>query len=138
MTTPTTWPGDWLRGVLEMAVLRVLVDEPQSYGYAMSLALDAAGLGTIKGGTLYPLLARLEESGQVRSRWEVGDGGPGRKYYEITPAGRAQLAERTAAWCSFADATASFLRNGRSGIPAPLTTRTEGAPAPALTSSDPA
>mgnify|MGYP003376122094 CR=1 FL=1 len=32
MSSTTTWPGDWLRGVLEMAVLRVLANEPSSYG----------------------------------------------------------------------------------------------------------
>ena len=59
-TSSTPWPGDWLRGVLEIAVLRCLADGGPSYGYAIALALEEAGLGQVKGGTLYPLLGRLE------------------------------------------------------------------------------
>ncbi len=117
MSTTVNWPGDWLRGVLEMAVLRVLATEPASYGYAISVALERHGLGAVKGGTLYPLLARLEQAAHVETRWEAGDGGPGRKYYTITDSGRAHLASASAAWCEFAETTASFLREDAAGIP---------------------
>jgi PadR family transcriptional regulator PadR len=117
MSTTVNWPGDWLRGVLEMAVLRVLANEPASYGYAISVALERHGLGAVKGGTLYPLLARLEQAAHVETRWEAGDGGPGRKYYTITDSGRSHLAAASAAWCEFAETTASFLREGAPGIP---------------------
>ena len=118
MCATTTWPGDWLRGVLEMAVLRVLATEPASYGYAISVALERNGLGAVKGGTLYPLLARLEQAAYVQTRWEAGDGGPGRKYYTITDSGRSHLSSTSAAWCEFAQTTASFLREDAPGIPA--------------------
>ena len=119
MSATTTWPGDWLRGVLEMAVLRVLATEPASYGYAISVALERNGLGAVKGGTLYPLLARLEQAAYVQTRWEAGDGGPGRKYYTITDSGRSHLESAAASWCAFAETTASFLRAEAPGIPAP-------------------
>ena len=110
MSATTTWPGDWLRGVLEMAVLRVLATEPASYGYAISVALERNGLGAVKGGTLYPLLARLEQAAYVQTRWEAGDGGPGRKYYTITERGTAYLLDATAQWCAFADTMTTLLR----------------------------
>ena len=109
MSSTTTWPGDWLRGVLEMAVLRVLANEPSSYGYAISVALDRNGLGTVKGGTLYPLLARLEQAAHVETRWEAGDGGPGRKYYTLTASGRSELSRLTLRWAEFTEVTRNLL-----------------------------
>ena len=129
MSTTTNWPGDWLRGVLEMAVLRVLANEPSSYGYAISVALDRNGLGTVKGGTLYPLLARLEQAAHVETRWEAGDGGPGRKYYTITDSGRAHLAATASAWSAFAGLATDFLRGP--GIPDPPDAGSAAAPAAA-------
>lgn len=58
-----------------------------------------------RGGTLYPLLARLEAEQMVESSWRAGDGGPGRKYFTLTAAGRDELANRTALWARFVDAT---------------------------------
>ncbi|MFC7481033.1 PadR family transcriptional regulator [Luedemannella flava] len=83
------WPSEWLRGVLELCVLGVLADGP-TYGYAIAQRLEEAGLGVVKGGTLYLLLARLEADGFVESSWQAGDGGPGRKYFSSpAPARRA-------------------------------------------------
>jgi PadR family transcriptional regulator PadR len=119
------WPGDWLRGVLEMAVLRVLADTTRSYGYAISVALERQGLGAVKGGTLYPLLGRLEAAGHVATQWEAGEGGPGRKYYTITPTGRKHLERAGAAWCAFAETTAAFLRGEPAGLPPAVATVTQ-------------
>jgi PadR family transcriptional regulator PadR len=106
----TRWPGEWLRGALGLCVLGVLADGP-TYGYAISQQLVKAGLGTVKGGTLYPLLARLESDGFVESSWRAGDAGPGRKYFTLTTAGRNELATRSQAWDQFVDATRRTLSN---------------------------
>ena len=103
-----TWPGDWLRGPLQLAVMRVLLDGP-TYGYAIATRLEQAGFGTVKGGTLYPLLGRLETAGLVETRWEQGEGGPGRKYFDLTPEGRVEFAETSAQWHAFARLTTTFL-----------------------------
>lgn len=105
---PAPWPSEWLRGVLDLCVLRVLADGA-TYGYAISARLAEHGLGAVKGGTLYPLLARLEASGDVVVEWRAGDGGPGRKYYELTEAGRAQLQARSERWTTFTETTAGLL-----------------------------
>lgn len=101
MTEDRDWPGEWLRGVLPQAVLRVLDDGP-TYGYALAARLAEAGIGEIKGGTLYPLLGRLEAAGHLTVEWRAGEGGPGRKYYEITPEGRRHLHDLVGRWRSFA------------------------------------
>ncbi len=104
MTPDQPWPGEWLRGVLEVCVLRVLADG-ETYGYAIAARLADNGLGVVKGGTLYPLLNRLELAGLVTTQWRAGDGGPGRKYYQLTDDGQHEL-ERTAAhWACFTEVT---------------------------------
>lgn len=94
------WPGDWIRGVLPLCVL-ALVAEEETYGYAVAQRLQAAGLGVVKGGTLYPVLTRLEQEGLLVSSWRAGEAGPGRKFFTATPAGLAALCERSAAWTTF-------------------------------------
>lgn len=93
-----------MRGVLEVCVLRILSEGP-TYGYAIGAALADRGLGTVKGGTLYPLLSRLETAALVEVEWRAGDGGPGRKYYALTPAGRTELNRQTSDWLAFTDLT---------------------------------
>ncbi len=103
-----SWPPEWLRGVLEVCVLGELANGP-TYGYAIASSLQHAGLGTIKGGTLYPLLSRLETAGLVEVEWRAGDGGPGRKYYLLTEAGRGELSRLAEDWVDFADRTTRFI-----------------------------
>ncbi|MBB5789204.1 PadR family transcriptional regulator [Jiangella mangrovi] len=102
------WPAEWMRAVLPLSVLSVVADE-ETYGYVIARRLDDAGFGTVKGGTLYPILGRLEDDGLVTSSWREGDGGPGRKYFTATPAGRAALAERSERWAAFAATTHGLL-----------------------------
>lgn len=80
--------------------MRVLLDGP-SYGYAIIQRLAAAGLGEIKGGTLYPLLGRLEQAGHVEVEWRPGDGGPGRKYFALTEDGRTYARSSAHQWAAF-------------------------------------
>jgi PadR family transcriptional regulator PadR len=91
-----------MRAVLPLSVLAVVAAE-ETYGYAIAQHLQAAGLGTIKGGTLYPVLNRLEHDGLLSSSWREGAGGPGRKFFAVTDRGRVELAERTVAWRTFTE-----------------------------------
>lgn len=102
------WPSEWTRAALPGAVLAI-VDREAAYGYLIAQRLASAGLGVIKGSTLYPLLARLEQDGDLSSRWEEGAGGPGRKYYTITAAGARRREELRDAWANFAAMTTLLL-----------------------------
>lgn len=108
MSEEQTWPGEWLRAVLSLAVLRV-IDGGATYGYAIASRLEAEGLGTVKGGTLYPLLGRLEDGGLVEAEWRAGEGGPGRKHYALTAEGRRTLRDQAAHWARFAELTRAHL-----------------------------
>jgi len=99
----------WLRGVLDLAVLATLQSAGTSYGYALIQSLTEAGIFDLKGGTIYPLLARLEQEGQVSSEWHAGDGGPGRKYFTITATGREVLVRSAAGWTDFSARIGSIL-----------------------------
>ncbi|MCI2178202.1 MAG: PadR family transcriptional regulator [Ancrocorticia sp.] len=101
-TARATWPAEWLRGALELCVLAVIA-RGSTYGYQISAELTKAGLGRIKGGTLYPLLARLEESELVTVEWRTGGSGPARKYYTLSEKGHAYYGERRKAWLAFSD-----------------------------------
>ena len=103
--------AQWLRGVLDLCVLTVL-SEQERYGYELAQQLEQAGFGKVKGGTLYPLLARLEKAGHVATEWRPGKRGPGRKYYTLTRAGRDMLRVQADEWRAFAKSVGKLMNRG--------------------------
>ncbi|WP_229398828.1 PadR family transcriptional regulator [Micromonospora okii] len=103
--------GQWLRGVLDLCVLGLLRDR-ESYGYQLAQALDAAGIGPIQGGTLYPVLLRLQRTGLVTAQWREGAAGPARKYYRITEDGRAALRQGGRDWVTFVRPVTGLVAEG--------------------------
>jgi DNA-binding PadR family transcriptional regulator len=75
-----------LTGPLER-VLRVFLADvaERQYGY------DLMRAARLSSGTLYPMLARLQDEGLVSSQWEPqpadAGGRPPRKYYQLTAEG---------------------------------------------------
>ena len=95
------------RGLLEVCVLSALCRE-DSYGY--QLVKDLSVCVEISESTLYPILRRLENSGEV-TVYSVEHNGRLRKFYSVTPAGRAQVAEFVASWREIA-AMYEFIKEG--------------------------
>lgn len=89
--------------MLSQSALAIVAAENTTYGYQILQRLERAGFGKIKGGTLYPILARLEAEGWITSSWGEGEGGPGRKFVSITDAGREEIAHRRSEWPGFAE-----------------------------------
>ena len=81
-------------------VVLAILSEEDSYGYAILQRVRELSEGRMEwtDGMLYPVLHRLERLGHVEARWEVAESGRRRKYYAITPQGRAQLAEEREQW----------------------------------------
>ena len=100
--------GQWLRGVLDLCVLALIAGQ-ESYGYQLAQALADAGFGPIQGGTLYPVLLRLQRTGLVTTRWQDGEAGPARKYYRITPTGVAVLRRDAEDWTAFAGVVGALM-----------------------------
>ncbi|MCP3977437.1 MAG: PadR family transcriptional regulator [bacterium] len=91
----------WLRGLLEACVLAVLQEAP-AYGYEIATRFEDAGFSRPKGGTLYPILARLEKDDLVEPKWVEGESGPSRKYYSLTRSGVATADAIAPEWELFA------------------------------------
>jgi DNA-binding PadR family transcriptional regulator len=81
-------------------IVLAILAEGDSYGYAILQRVRKLSGGRIEwtDGMLYPVLHRLERLGCLKARWEVAESGRRRKYYRITSAGRAQLAEDRKQW----------------------------------------
>ena len=90
--------NSWQRGLLSLACLRALQGNP-CHGYAVIQTLKTMGLN-YTAGTVYPVLNSLENSGMLRSQWQAGEGGPGRKVYELTAGGTLALETLNSLWQS--------------------------------------
>jgi PadR family transcriptional regulator PadR len=98
------------RGTLDMILLKLLAERPM-YGYELINTLEQRGgeAFQLKEGTLYPVLYRLEDAGLIAPRWETADRGVPRKYYTLTPDGKAQLGGLVAEWRAFTAAVEQLL-----------------------------
>ena len=97
-----------LRGVLDACLLAVIADRP-AYGYEMTRRLRERGLDAVAEGSIYPVLARLERDALVEAYREASNGGPPRKYYRLTHAGRDSLARWRDEWRAAAAAIDAVL-----------------------------
>jgi PadR family transcriptional regulator PadR len=81
-------------------IVLAILAEGDSYGYAILQRVRQLSKGHMEwtDGMLYPVLHRLERLGHVQARWETAGSGRRRKYYRLTPGGRARLAEERRQW----------------------------------------
>jgi PadR family transcriptional regulator PadR len=100
-----------LQGTLDLLILRTLTRAPM-HGWAVSHRIQEISRDALRvnQGSLYPALHRLEDEGLVRSEWGVSELGRRAKFYELTAAGRRQLARETATWQRFAEAVQLVLQ----------------------------
>mgnify|MGYP002882097184 FL=1 len=84
------------KGILEFCILSILKNG-EAYPSDILLRLKKANLIVVEG-TLYPLLTRLKNAELLTYRWEESKSGPPRKYYTLTPAGKAFQKELETAW----------------------------------------
>ena len=98
-----------LKGHLDTLLLASLESGPQ-HGYAIKEALRSGSDARfdLPTGTIYPALRRLEAAGLVTGAWAEA-GGRRRRIYQLTPAGRRQLAADREAWRDFVSAVTAIL-----------------------------
>lgn len=99
-----------LKGMLDLCVL-ALLDEDEVYGYELTTLMRERGID-VSGGSVYPLLARLEQAGDVQSEARPSASGPPRRYWRLTTAGRRTLVEGRAEWNRLVTAVAPLLQPG--------------------------
>jgi len=100
-----------LRGTLDLLILRTLLPGP-SHGHAIAKHIQRTSeeLLQVETGSLYPALYRLEANGWVAASWDVSEKGKRARYYQITRAGRKQLASEQSKWDAFARAMRLLLK----------------------------
>lgn len=103
---------DSLQGSLDLMVLKILSRRPRLHGYAiMSAIKDTSGEAlSAEEGSLYPALHRMEESGWVRSEWIIKESGRRARVYQLTAAGKKQLAAEESRWQAVTAAVNRVLR----------------------------
>ena len=107
--------ADVLQGTLDLMVLQTVATLGPLHGYAIAARLEQVSVGALRlnMGTLYPGLMRLEQRGLVRARWGVTENNRKARFYEITAAGRRQLATEKAEWDRMASIMQTLLREPR-------------------------
>lgn len=103
---------DFLNGVPELLILRLLAERPR-YGYELVQAIrDATAERLSFGeGCVYPILHRLEADGALSSRREKVVG-RSRVVYRVTKEGQKRLARATDEWTSIVAAVDRVLTGG--------------------------
>jgi PadR family transcriptional regulator len=98
------------QGTLDLLILKTLALEPR-HGWAISerLAQISGAALTIRQGSLYPALHRLERRGWIKASWGTSEHNRRAKYYELTKRGRARLESEVDAWRRLSDVVAQVL-----------------------------
>ena len=87
------------QGTLDLLILKALSLGPQ-HGWAVAdriqqISRDAL---SVRQGSLYPALHRLQRRGWIKAAWGTSDNNRRAKFYELTAKGRAHLGTEADAW----------------------------------------
>jgi len=105
-----------LQGTLDMLLLQTLRWGPQhGYGLVQALRLHSGEALQVETGSLYPALHRLERQGWVRSAWKQTETKQRAKFYQITAAGKKQLASDLSRWQRTVEAIGSIMHREPEG-----------------------
>jgi PadR family transcriptional regulator PadR len=94
-----------LQGTLDMLILRTLQWGPRhGHGIGQAIRTQSDELLKVETGSLYPALHRLEKRGWLKSEWSISEANQKAKYYQLTAAGKAQLARESDRWAQLVHA----------------------------------
>jgi PadR family transcriptional regulator PadR len=99
-----------VKGTLDVLVLKALVWAPM-HGFEVAAWLEqqSGGALALDDSGLYQALYRLEGRRLVTAEWGVTENNRRARYYRITKAGRAHLAQETAVWVRYARTVTGIL-----------------------------
>jgi PadR family transcriptional regulator PadR len=100
------------QGTLDLLILKTVALESK-HGWAISERLYQISSATlsIRQGSLYPALHRLERRGWIKARWGTSDNNRRAKYYELTRSGRVRLETEISAWRKLSAAVAQVIES---------------------------
>ena len=100
-----------LKGTLQTIILKVLKDHGKMYGYEITQRVGELSDGRIllTEGALYPTLHKLEAEGLLKTEI-VNIGKRVRKYYTLTPDGKAIAKDRVSEFVDFIKTMSSVLQ----------------------------
>ena len=103
---------DSLQGSLDLLVLKILSRRPALHGYALMSAIQDISGDVLRAeeGSLYPALHRMEEAGWIHAEWITKDSGRRARIYQLTAAGKKQLAAEESRWQAVTSAVNRVLK----------------------------
>jgi transcriptional regulator len=101
-----------IQGTLDMLILRTLQWGPQ-HGHGIGVAIRASSDDALQidHGSLYPALHRLERQGWIDAEWKISGNKQRAKYYQLTAAGRRQLAAEQSRWNRIVNVIARVMKS---------------------------
>jgi transcriptional regulator len=98
-------------GALDLLILKTLsLGELHGLGVARRIEQITQGAFTVKAGSLFPALHRLEAAGMVSSAFGKSENRRDAKYYRLTAKGRRQFETRSEEWSRLARVMTLALR----------------------------
>ena len=105
-----------VQGTLDMLILQTLRWGPQhGYGIGQAIRSGSGDVLQVETGSLYPALHRLERQGWIKSEWRASEHKQRAKYYQLTAAGKKQLASEGERWRRVSEAIAGLMQPRESG-----------------------
>jgi PadR family transcriptional regulator, regulatory protein PadR len=91
--------SDLLQGTLELLILKTLSLEPlHGWGISQRIQQMSRDVFQVNQGSLYPALQRMKSKGLIDSEWRTTENNRRARYYLLTSAGRAELAQERSQW----------------------------------------
>lgn len=101
-----------LHGTLDMLILKsLLAGEMHGLGISRRIGQLTGGTFSVKPGSLFPALHRMEEEGWISALWGDSENNRRAKYYRLTKAGRKQFEVETQRWARISWAIAQALES---------------------------
>ena len=99
-----------LQGTLDLLILQTLQWGPRhGYGISQAIRTGSGDVLQVDTGSLYPALHRLERKKWIKAEWTVSEYNQQVKSYQLTAAGKKQLAAERSNWKRLTAAMAGIL-----------------------------
>ena len=99
-----------LQGTLDLLILQTLQWGPRhGYGIIQAIRAGSGEVLQVETGSLYPALHRLERKKWIKAEWTVSEYNQKVKSYQLTAAGKKQLAAERSNWERLTAAMAGIL-----------------------------